>query len=157
MWRRLIPEERSGLPKTTSAQHCELYWMPLSTALPITHQNWYPKQAQIRIQFRNMAKLTHPAPSEEIPCYLTSPIWVLPSYLHSTEEKTPDSGGLNHKSLGPQTVRRKKSFAFQRTLQAQLCMQKAEFQVQAVSYSLSLFILIQWSVWSVGVILSLCP
>jgi hypothetical protein len=128
MWRRVIPEERSGLPKTTSAQHCELYWMPLSTALPITCHNWYPKQAQIRIQFRNMAKLTHPAPSEEIPCYLTSPIRVLPSYLHLTEEKTPDSGGLKHESLGPQTVRRKKSFAFQTTLQAQLCMQRLSFR-----------------------------
>ncbi len=30
----MIPEERSELPKTTSAQHCELCLMPLSTALP---------------------------------------------------------------------------------------------------------------------------
>jgi hypothetical protein len=34
VWRVTIPEERSELPKTTSAQHCELCFMPLSTALP---------------------------------------------------------------------------------------------------------------------------
>jgi hypothetical protein len=34
VWRVMIPEERSELPKTTSAQHCELCLMPPSTALP---------------------------------------------------------------------------------------------------------------------------
>jgi hypothetical protein len=29
-----VPEERSELPETTSAQHCELCLMPPSTALP---------------------------------------------------------------------------------------------------------------------------